>query len=199
MKFAILVLFFVAAALAAPLRPVVSETFEAKINLEFTNNTHHLFGEGEQAQNWSSNAAVIRVEFGTRPPTVIYELARYDLGHSYEIDNVNLTTCHVGDVSGHLPASWDWLKTANYTGQSIFRGERFDWWNTSFVVQGIQIKLAGAFRDAGSNAPTIPAFFESEYTLRNNFERRTIGIEDWANTTHSVFFDVPKSCNQTLY
>lgn len=36
----------VALSLSAPLRPVVSETYEAKINLEFVNGTFHAFGIG---------------------------------------------------------------------------------------------------------------------------------------------------------
>lgn len=42
----VLLVLCVAFALAQPPRPVVSETYEAKINLEFQNNSFHAYGIG---------------------------------------------------------------------------------------------------------------------------------------------------------
>jgi len=178
---------------------MVSETFEARINLEFSNRTHTLFGEGAEARSFVGNEGVIRVDFNTRPPVFIYELARFDMGMIYELDSQNFTICHTRSATGHIPAYWGWLSNATYAGQQSYRGQLFDWWNSTSIVSGITFHFAAAFKDAGSAAPTIPAFSAVFWEYNNMFERRTIGYDVFLpNVTNpATVFAVPKQCGGT--
>lgn len=198
MKYAILVLALAAIVLAqTPPRPVVSEQYEAKLNMEFRNNTHHVFGIGREAHDYAGNRGVFDVEF-QGPHFFIYELLRFDLGYSYELDSINRTTCTQKNLTGHIQADWAWLANATYVGQFSYRGQLFDWWNTSIVQNGITFSVGAAFYDAGTSAPTIPSFLESSWEYNGNYERRTIGFEFFLpNITNTEVFNAPKVCNST--
>ena len=200
MKVAILVLALCAIAFAAtPLRPVISETYEGKINIEFTNKTHHVFGTGDEARDFKDGKEVFRAEFDTNPRFLIYELTRFDLGKAYVLDSFNFTNCITRNITGTLPPTWGWLVNATYVGQFSFRGQTFDWWNNSAVIGGITFHFAAAFVDAGAAAPTVPSFAETFWEYNGNFERRTIGYENFIpNITNPAFFDVPKVCTSPM-
>ena len=190
----LLVALCVALAVAAPLRPVVSETFEAKINVEFVNGTYHAFGIGDEARDYAGNRAVFRSEFD-HPRFWIYELARFDTGVGYELDSLNYTTCHNHSLTGHLPSNWAWLANATYVGQSSFRNQLFDWWNSSTIVSGITFQFAAAFFDSGNTAPSVPAYAVLEWTYNNLFEKRTIGYDAFfPQINNPNIFDVPSVC-----
>jgi len=170
------------------------EQFEAKFNMEFRNGSHNVWGIGRQAHDYAGNRGVFEVEF-QHPHFFIYELLRFDLGYSYELDSINRTTCTQGNLTGHIQADWAWLANATYVGTYSYRGQLFDWWNTSIVNAGITFSLGAAFYDAGSNAPTIPSFLESHWEYNGNYERRTIGFEFYLpNVTNAAVFNVPKEC-----
>jgi len=190
----------VALALAAPApppRPVISETFTARIDFEVFNGTGVLRGPGDEARDPANKRSVFHAEV-TESHFFFYDLDRYDLGQRYELDSLNWTLCHNTTISGSLPPNWEWLKNASYVGNSTFRDRDFDWWNTTLNIQGASLSFAGGFQIANTTnppAPTVPTIFITEYKSSTTFERRTVEyLYFTANITDPAFFDVPKFC-----
>jgi len=168
---------------ATPARPNPSDTFEAKVFVEYKSGTGSSDkGEGEWGRNQGANQAVIFLRF--EPKFNYYQLDRYDIGKQFIITSANISQCNVTETSSvTLPPIWGWISSANYIGNKTFHDHLIYLWTSN--VGGVEFAIG-----VGSD-PTIPLFFGMKTSLH---EEAFEFAEFKPVAPPSRVFDIPKEC-----
>lgn len=174
-------------ARATPTRPAPSENFEAGVAVEVRNNYGPFQGQGRQASDQTGNMFVEEYFFQDQHHHEIrsFNLARYDLGHTYSINSENQTDCLVRNVTGNLPPFWGWLPLATFIGTHPINNHGvLDIWQ--YASGGVNITLG--VNDANVNVPVwLGRSYQQGY---ENFD-----FQWWnATTPNSQDFTVPPEC-----
>lgn len=176
-------------------RPNIPTTFDAKISVEvYQPNQLPATANGAVAMDEASNRGIQFYKFDDAPQhkhVDVYELSRYDLGHTYFIDSLNKTNCTVNDVSGNMPEWFGWVSASQACGSRTFRH--------SFVVDFFCLAANEYSLGVGvpQSDPNRPYFFEINQTDASGDLIKTtlIVFDKWSTKTPNPnMFAVPHEC-----
>jgi hypothetical protein len=171
--------------LAAPARPNIANTFEARVDVEAHEGSGPaVFGEGFYAAIEAENKAVERYDLHPRQYHVRHELflQRYDLQEEYFLSSEDAKDCHERKVAGPLPPAWSWVANASYAGEVKHHEVVLDAWEARFGGERVAVAVT-------KEDPNTPVFFE-----RESVHSKVINHFVYFNVTtpRSSFFNVPQ-------
>jgi hypothetical protein len=92
--------------------------------------------------------------------------------------------CHSKELTGKMPAVWDWLEKADFAHNRTEGGETFDVWR--YHIGGVTLELAVAAKE-----PNRPV----EFSRRSAHDHYRLYVQEFRpEKPHSSLFDVPKEC-----
>jgi len=184
-----LVVIFAAVAIAQPVRPQISETFEGEGYTHIVTSNETIWGLGRWVIDEPSGHALEFWEFNTEHRHhSVHVLKRYDLGFDYAITFERHpsphASCHKRVVTPPMPKAWSWVREAHYRGKHVIDGTTFDLW--AHHVGGMELEVAVSEHDASR-----PHYF----VRRTPSEHRVYHLISW-NTfkPNSTWFNVPDVC-----
>jgi hypothetical protein len=184
-----LVVLFAAVAIAQPIRPQISETFEGEGYTHIVTINETIWGLGRWVIDEPTGHALEFWEFSTEHRHMsVHVLKRYDLGFDYGIHYERHPSphvvCHKRAVTPPMPKAWAWLQFAHYRGKHVIDGTTFDLWGHH--VGGMELEVAVSEHDASR-----PHYF----MRRTPSDHRVYHLISW-NTfkPNSTWFTVPDAC-----
>jgi len=186
---------FAAFAVAQPIRPIISETFEGEGYTHIVTPNETIWGLGRWVIDEPAGHAIELWEFAhEHRHHSVHFLKRYDLKAEYAITFHHHPhphhVCHKRTVTPPMPPAWHWIREARYYGKHVIDGTTFDQWGHHFG--GVDLEVAVGEHDASR-----PHYF----TRRTPSEHRTYHLISWATfKPNATWFNVPDVCkNATEY
>jgi len=122
-------LLFVCVLSQEPPRPKLSEVFEAKVRVEIRRDHVSYWGNGAYIVDQPAGKGLERYHFEGHPELNHHYLQRYDMHRTFVIGSpTNASECTTHEVEGPMPAIWEWIEHANYTGQRHLHNNVYDVW-----------------------------------------------------------------------
>jgi hypothetical protein len=180
---------FVAFAVAQPIRPHISETFEGEGYTHIVTSNETIWGLGRWVIDEPAGHALEFWEFAhEHRHHSVHVLKRYDLKFEYFITFHHHPhphhQCHKRAVTPPMPPAWHWIREARYHGKHVIDGTTFDQWGHHFG--GVDLEVAVGEHDASR-----PHYF----TRRTPSEHRQYHLISWATFKPNVtWFHVPEVC-----
>jgi len=180
---------FAALAVAQPIRPHISETFEGEGYTHIVTSNETIWGLGRWVIDEPAGHALEFWEFAhEHRHHSVHFLKRYDLKFEYAITFHHHPqphqVCHKRAVTPPMPPAWAWVKEARYHGKHVLDGTTFDLWGHHFG--GVDLEVAVGEHDASR-----PHYF----TRRTPTEHRVYHLISWATfKPNATWFNVPEVC-----
>jgi hypothetical protein len=184
-----LVVLFAAVAIAQPIRPQISETFEGEGYTHIVTANATIWGLGRWVIDEPAGHGLEFWEFSAEHRHLsVHALERYDLGFNYGIHFERHPSphavCHKRAVTPPMPKAWAWVQHAHYRGKHVIDGTTYDLW--VHHAGGMELEVAVSEHDAS----------RPHYLVRRTpSEHRTYHLISW-NTfkPNSTWFNVPEIC-----
>eukprot|EP00042_Codosiga_hollandica_P018561 m.54786 g.54786 ORF g.54786 m.54786 type:complete len:201 (+) comp48805_c0_seq2:3-605(+) len=179
----------VAVAAAAPARPQLSADFQAQISLLYVTGAQELLGTGhwliDSTKNMGVQSSILHAE-PYSDEVYLFQLERYDLGHTYTIKSTNLSDCNITSVTGDMPNQWAWVENATYVDTIDYDSMTLDVWQATF--SGFDAVVA--VNSAQTSEPVL-------YNVSSAYSSVAITFHSFLPTTNfeSTAFDVPDKCS----
>jgi len=176
-------------ALAQPIRPVISETFEGEGYQHVITQNETIWGIGHWVIDEPKNHGLEFWEFSSHHQHHnVHYLQRFDLGFEYAIYRERLPSphsrCVKRAVKPPMPANWAWIKDAHYRGKKVIDEQTYDEW-------GHHIGPVELTVDVEERHASRPVYF----SRRTPTEHRAYHLIIFA-TRHpnDTWFNVPDVC-----
>jgi hypothetical protein len=103
---------------------------------------------------------------------------------NFWITNQDSKECHAKELTGKMPAVWDWLEKADFAHNRTEGGETFDVWR--YHTGGVTLELAVPAKE-----PNRPV----EFSRRSAHDHYRLYVQEFRpEKPNSSLFDVPKEC-----
>jgi len=185
----VVVAVFAVVAVAQPIRPHISETFEGEGYTHVVTSNETIWGLGRWIIDEPKGHAIEAWEFThEHRHHSVHILKRFDLGFEYGITWHHAPSPHLVcrkiAVKPPMPPIWHWVREAHYHGKHVIDGTTYDVWRHH--VANIELEVAVSEHDASR-----PHYF----TRRSPSEHRVIHLISWATfQPNATWFNVPEVC-----
>jgi len=185
----LVVALFAVLAVAQPIRPHISETFEGEGYTHIVTANETIWGLGRWVIDEPKGHALEFWDFThEHAHHSVHVLKRFDLGFEYGISFVHHPTphrvCRKIAVKPPMPPAWHWVREAHFHGKHVFDGTTYDVWRHH--IANIELQVAVSEHDASR-----PHYF----IHRSPSVHRVVHFISWSTfQPNATWFNVPDLC-----